>query len=203
MHPRTRPSDPSGIVDQQKSALRSTGETPLELVPGSIHAAELRARHGDLQSTLRQAMADAFEGAARVVRTTRRPTRKGILHFLSHQLLINAVAWTAGLASAALVTSFFERKGIRNLWGLAGSESRMIVSADDYRLIMMLTSFLVGLSMMMFVRHFALRWVEEIRCVRVERMQGPSPLPSPSPDPRPTPIGSSTDFEELEADHDP
>ncbi len=199
MHSPTRPSDPSQIFDRQKSAVRAAGEKPLELVPGPIHAAELRAGVGDLRSALRQAMADVFEGAARVVRTTRRPTRKGILHFLSHQLLINAVAWTAGLASAGLVTSFFERKGIRNLWGLAGSESRMIVSTDDYRLIMMLTSFLVGLSMMMFVRHFALRWVEEIRCVRVERMQGPSP----SPDPRPTPIGSSTDFEELEANHDP
>jgi hypothetical protein len=200
LHPRTRPSDPSQIFRRQKSALRSTGETPLGVVPGPIHAAELRARYGDLRSALRQAMADAFEGAARVARTIRRPTRKGILHFLSYQLLINAVAWTAGLASAGLVTSLFERKGIKNLWGLAGSESRMIVSADDYRLIMMLTSFLVGLSMMMFVRHFALRWVEEIRCVRLERVQGPSP--SPSPELCPSPVGSSTDFEELEADHD-
>ena len=92
--------------------------------------------------------------------------------FLCHQLLINSVAWTAGLIAAGLVASLFELRGLRNLWDLAASGSRTLVSARDYRLIMALTSFCAGLLMMIVVRQFILRWIDEIRSLRLERMQG-------------------------------
>ena len=101
-------------------------------------------RHEGARRVLRQATVDAFEGAARVVRATRLPTRKGMLDFFSHQVLIHAVAWTAGLIAAGLVASRFEVRGLRNLWGLAASGSRTLVSAADYRWIMALAGFCAG-----------------------------------------------------------
>jgi len=97
------------------------------------------------RGALRQATADAVEGAARVVRATRIPTRKTILDFLTHQVLVNSVAWTAGLIAAGVVTSLYEVRGLRNLWGVAASGSRTLVSGEDYHSIMTVTSFSAGL----------------------------------------------------------
>jgi hypothetical protein len=174
-------------------------EGSLDLVPGPSRAAVGWSQNAGNRIALRQATADAFEGAARVVRSTRLPTRKGAVGFFTYQLLINSVAWTAGLIAAGLVTSFFEVRGLRNLWGLTASGSRTVVSADDYQLIMTLTSFCAGLLMMIFVRHFILRWIAEIRSLHQERERGQSA----SSDVRSAPVGApAPDFEGLEADHD-
>jgi len=154
-----------------------------------------RAHRGALQ----QATADAVEGAARVVRATRIPTRKTILDFLTHQVLVNSVAWTAGLIAAGVVTSLYEVRGLRNLWGVAASGSRTLVSGEDYHSIMTVTSFSAGLMMMIFVRHFLLRWIDELRSVRLERVRGER-VPS---DVRSAPVGSPVpDFQGWEADHE-
>jgi hypothetical protein len=140
---------------------------------------------------LRQAAADSIKGAARVVRATQIPTRKGILDFLTYQLIVNAVAWTAGLFAAGLVTNFYEVKALRNLWGLTASGGRTLVSVEHYQSIMAVASFSAGLLMMIFVRHFLLHWIDEVRSLRLERVEGerrsadvrPSPVGSPAPDP--------------------
>jgi hypothetical protein len=54
---------------------------------------------------------DFFESWRRVARKTRMPTREGVAAFFGNQVLVNAVAWTAGLIAAGLVRSFFEVKG--------------------------------------------------------------------------------------------
>jgi hypothetical protein len=147
-------------------------EGPLDLVAGPSREAARWGQRAGTQNALRQAAEDALEGAARVVRSTRLPTRKGMLGFFTYQLLTNSVAWTAGLIAASLVTRFFEVRGLRNLWGLTASGSRALVSAEDYQLIMTLTSFCAGLLMMMIVRHFILRWIDETRSLQVERERG-------------------------------
>jgi len=122
-----------------------------------------------------------------------------MLGFFSYQLLTNSVAWTAGMIAAGLVTSFFEVRGLRNLWGLTASGSRALVSAEDYQLIMTLTSFCAGLLMMIIVRHFIFRWIDEIRSLQVERERGQSV----SSDVRSAPVGvPAPDFDGLEADRD-
>lgn len=123
-----------------------------------------------------------------------------MLHFLTHQLLVNLVAWTAGLLAAGVVTEFFEVRSFRNLWGLMASGSRTLVSAEDYRLILSLASFGAGLLMMIFVRHFLLRWIDEIRGLRLERSPGRSTASEVPSAPATLPV---RDFDDLEFDPDP
>jgi hypothetical protein len=125
-----------------------------------------------IQRAIRQAIADVFESWVRVARKIHMPTRKGILGFFGNQVLINAVAWTAGVTAAGLVKNFFEVKGFRNLWGLIAPRSRTLVSADDYQMIMTLMGYSAGLIMLILVRHLILRLIAEFHSLRLERAQG-------------------------------
>jgi hypothetical protein len=103
------------------------------------------------------------------VRKTRLPTWKSIGRYLGHQVLINSVAWTAGLLAVGLVRSFFEVRSFRNLWGLFAWGDRTLVSADDYQAMTNVTSYLAGLVILIFVRHFILRVSTELHDLRLER----------------------------------
>jgi hypothetical protein len=126
-------------------------------------------RHEATQHAIRQVLLDLVESCARVASATRMPSRKGFLDFFGSQLLGNAVGWTAGVMAAGLVETFFEARSIRNLWGLAAWGGRTVVSADDYRVIMTLTSYTAGLIMLILMRHLVLRLATEFRDVRGER----------------------------------
>jgi hypothetical protein len=128
---------------------------------------------------VRTSWRDACEATRRIARSIRFPTRQELLGFLGHQALVNTVAWCAGLAAAGLITWFFEERSLRNLWGLIPSGHRALVSPDDYRMLLSLASFCAGLTMMVFVRHVLLRWIAEVRVVRLER-RSDRPLQSAS-----------------------
>ena len=125
-------------------------------------------RHDATRRAIRQVLLDLAESCLRVASETRLPSRKGVLEFFRSQLLANAVGWTAGVMAAGLVETFFEVRSIRNLWGLAAWGGRTLVSADDYRVIMNLTSYTAGLIMLILTRHLVLRLVTEFRDVRGE-----------------------------------
>src|SRR5262245_53597122 len=108
-----------------------------------------------------QVLPDLVESGARVVRKTHLPSPQGVLSFFGNQLLANAVGWTAGVMAVGLVETLFEARSIRNLWGLAAWGGRTLVSADDYRWIMTLTSYTTGLVMMILMRHLVLRLLTE------------------------------------------
>lgn len=112
---------------------------------------------------------DSCEATVRLARLMRLPTRQELLDFLGYQALVNTVAWCAGLVAVGLVTRFFEERGLRNLWGLIPSGHRALVGPDDYRMILSLVSFCAGLTIMVFVRHVLLRWIAEVRAIRMER----------------------------------
>lgn len=169
LHRSSGRTDPRGGFDPSQSIPSPADAGPGNRGAGRIHAAVQWIQSDRGRHVLWQAASDAAEGAARVARATRMPTRKGVLDFLSYQLLVNCIAWTAGLIASSLVTHFFEVKGFRNLWGLAASGSRTPLSAGDYRLVMTVTSFCVGLTMMILVRHFILRWIDEVRSLRRDR----------------------------------
>ena len=129
-----------------------------------------RSTQGDAtRLAIGRVLSDLAASGARVVRKTRPPSPRGVLAFFGNQLLANAVGWTAGVMAAGLVATFFEARSIRNLWGLAAWGSRTLVSADDYRMIVTLTSYTAGLVMMILMRHLVLRLVTEFRDLRVER----------------------------------
>lgn len=135
----------------------------------ALQAAYRWCRSDSTRHALGQGTCDLFESCGRVARRTHRPTRDGVLQFLGNQVLVNAVAWTAGVAAAGLVGSFFEAKGLRNLWGLTASGGRTVVSADDYQLIVTFASYSAGLVMLILMRHLILRVVAEFRSLRAER----------------------------------
>ena len=113
---------------------------------------------------------DMLESGARVVRNSEWPTREGVLKFLGNQLLINTIAWSAGLIAAGLVKNFFEIRGFSNLWGLAPQKGRSLVSAADYELIVNVASYASGLLMLIFVRYLILRLIAEFHAVQKERV---------------------------------
>jgi hypothetical protein len=141
---------------------------------GALGALQVPSRgwRGDaIWRTTGQLLPDLVSSGARVVRKARLPSRGGIVAFFGNQLWANAVAWTAGLIAAGLVEAFFEQRSMRNLWGLAAWGGRTLVSTDDYRVIMTLTSYTTGLVMLILMRHLVLRWVSEFRDLRLERSE--------------------------------
>ena len=126
-------------------------------------------RRDATRAAAKQALTDFLESWSRVVRQVEMPTREGLLSFFRNQLLANAVSWTAGVLAAGLVRRFFEVKGVRNLWGLAPSSRRTLVSAGAYELIMTAASFCAGLVMLILVRHLVLRLIAEFQALRLER----------------------------------
>ena len=123
-----------------------------------------KARHA-----FRLTIEDILESGARVVRKLEWPTQEGVWKFLGNQLLVNTVAWSAGLIAAGLVKNFFEVRGFANLWGLAPQKGRSLVSAADYELIVNVASYSSGLFMLILVRYLILRLITEFHAVRRER----------------------------------
>ena len=138
-------------------------------VSDAAFAPSRSGRHDAISRAIRQTLLDLVESCARVACETRLPSRKGVLDFFGSQLLGNAVGWTAGVMAVGLVETCFEARSIRNLWGLAAWGDRTLVSADDYRVIMTLTSYTAGLIMLILMRHLVLRLATAFRDVRVER----------------------------------
>jgi len=167
--PQTDRPTAIGHTDPTRPAARPGS---LDAVAATARTASSWARSDEARRAWRELAADVAEGGWRVVRSIRLPTVQGLLDFLSHQVLANVVGWLAGLAAAHIVTQLFAVRGFRNLWGLAGSGGRTLVSNDDYRVITTVTGFTVGLLMMLFVRHFLLRWIAETRVLRAARRGG-------------------------------
>ena len=138
-------------------------------VSGAIRGLSRLWRSDTTRRAIGQVLPDLVASCARVVRKTRLPSPQGVLAFFGNQLFANAVAWTAGIMAAGLVETFFEARSIRNLWGLAAWGGRTLVSADQYRMMMTVTSYTAGLIMLILMRHLVLRLATEFRDVRGER----------------------------------
>ena len=71
--------------------------------------------------------------------------------FLTHEALNLAVGYLAGLSASILVSRFFVKKGLVNLWGLASKKHAL--SKDDYEWLMAIASYLIGLIVMIAVNY--------------------------------------------------
>lgn len=76
---------------------------------------------------------------------------KKLLHFLSQEALNLSVGYLAGLLASTLVSKFFVKKGLVNLWGLAAK--REALRKDDYEWLMFTASYLIGLIVMIAVQY--------------------------------------------------
>lgn len=75
--------------------------------------------------------------------------------FLTQEVLNLAVGYLAGLTASAMVSQFFVKKGLVNLWGLTAR--RTALRRDDYEWLMIMASYLIGLLVMVLVSYLMKR----------------------------------------------
>ncbi len=76
---------------------------------------------------------------------------KKLLNFLSQEALNLSVGYLAGLLASNLVSAFFVKRRLVNLWGLAAK--REALQKDNYEWLMFISSYLIGLIVMLAVQY--------------------------------------------------
>jgi hypothetical protein len=72
-------------------------------------------------------------------------------NFVAGEIVNLSVGYLAGLSASTLVSSFFVKKGIKNLWGLAAKKEA--VAKDDYDWLLFIASYVIGLAVMITVSY--------------------------------------------------
>jgi len=80
---------------------------------------------------------------------------KKVTHFLAGEIINLSVGYLAGLTASNLVSRYFVKKGLVNLWGLAAK--REAVNKDTYEWMMFGASYLIGLIVMLVVNQLMQR----------------------------------------------
>lgn len=73
------------------------------------------------------------------------------LQFAAGEVTNLAVGYLAGLSASMLVSKFFVKKGLVNLWGLAAKKEAL--NKDDYSWLLFIASYLIGLMVMVGVNY--------------------------------------------------
>lgn len=76
---------------------------------------------------------------------------KKFTNFLGQEALNLSVGYLAGLLASTLVSKFFVKRGLVNLWGLAAR--REALKKDDYEWVMFAASYLIGLFVLLAVQY--------------------------------------------------
>lgn len=84
---------------------------------------------------------------------------KKTVHFFISEVLNLAVSYLAGYGASMLVTRFFVKRGIGNLWGLAAK--REAVGKDTYEWLMFVSSYLIGLIVMVLVNQLIKKMIKQ------------------------------------------
>ena len=77
---------------------------------------------------------------------------KNLFNFLAQEALNLAVGFLAGLMASNLVSKYFVKRGLVNLWGLAATK-RSALKKDDYEWLMFTASYVIGLIVMIIVQY--------------------------------------------------
>ena len=80
---------------------------------------------------------------------------KKVTQFVAGEVINLSVGYLAGLTASNLVSRFFVKKGLVNLWGLAAK--REAVDKDTYEWLMFGASYFIGLCVMLFVNQLMQR----------------------------------------------
>ncbi|MEI6412381.1 MAG: hypothetical protein WCR52_23520 [Bacteroidota bacterium] len=84
---------------------------------------------------------------------------KKALHFIAGEVTNLAVGYLAGLSASNLVSRFFVKRGLANLWGLTAK--REVVQKDTYEWLMFISSYLIGLIVMVAVSQLVKKFRKE------------------------------------------
>lgn len=74
---------------------------------------------------------------------------KKVVHFVAGEVVNLSVGYLAGLTASNLVSRFFVKRGLANLWGLTAK--REALQKDTYEWLMFFASYLIGLIVMLAV----------------------------------------------------
>ena len=72
-------------------------------------------------------------------------------NFLTQEALNLSVGYLAGLLASNLVSQFFVKRGLVNLWGLTAR--REALKKDHYEWLMFISSYLIGLIVLLAVQY--------------------------------------------------
>ncbi len=75
--------------------------------------------------------------------------------FIAGEALNLSIGYLAGLSASMLVSKFFVKKGLVNLWGLAAK--RDALQKDTYDWVMFIASYLIGLIVMVLINYLLQR----------------------------------------------
>ncbi|MFN0034723.1 MAG: hypothetical protein ACKVUS_06645 [Saprospiraceae bacterium] len=84
---------------------------------------------------------------------------KKFFHFAAGEILNLSVGYLAGLTASNLVSRFFVKKKLANLWGLTAKKE--VVSRGDYEWLMFGSSYIIGLAVMLVVSYLMKRMLRE------------------------------------------
>ncbi|MEZ4995156.1 MAG: hypothetical protein R2824_32345 [Saprospiraceae bacterium] len=88
--------------------------------------------------------------------------------FLAGEALNLSVGYLAGLMASNLVSKFFVKRGLVNLWGLTAK--REALKKDQYEWLMLISSYLIGLIVLVLVQ-YAMRRLrgQELKAEELEK----------------------------------
>lgn len=72
-----------------------------------------------------------------------------IAKFIAGEALNLSIGYLAGLSASMVVSKFFVKKGLVNLWGLAAK--RDALNKDSYEWLMFFASYAIGLAVMLAI----------------------------------------------------
>lgn len=78
-----------------------------------------------------------------------------VIGFITGEVVNLSVGYLAGLSASMLVSKYFVKKGIANLWGLTAK--REALDRDSYEWLMFASSYLIGLIVMATVNYLIKR----------------------------------------------
>ena len=77
--------------------------------------------------------------------------KKQLTNFITEEALNLSVGYLAGLMASTLVSKFFVKRGLVNLWGL--TSRREALRKDDYEWLMFIASYAIGLLVLLAVQY--------------------------------------------------
>lgn len=89
---------------------------------------------------------------------------KKFFNFLTQEALNLSVGYLAGLFASTLVSKFFVKRGLVNLWGLTAR--REALRKDDYEWLMFAASYFIGLVVLVAVQY----GMRQLRGQRINRL---------------------------------
>ena len=87
------------------------------------------------------------------------PSKKVTFNYFYNQLTGNFLGFIVGMSATSLVSQFFEKRGIKNLWGITSRKA--VVDKDTFAALEWCVSILIGFIVFEMVTKGLKQWLEK------------------------------------------